>query len=68
MRHPHDHAVNAGSARLVDDGFKGGDEHFAALQTKTFLRRPLSGQEVLKPGHKKKLSVIISHYQVALHD
>lgn len=53
MRHPHDHAVNAGSARLVDDGFKGGDEHFAALQTKTFLRRPLSGQEVLKPGHKK---------------
>lgn len=53
MRHPHDHTVDACSARLVNNGFKGRDENFTALQTKTFLWGPLSGQEVLKPGHNK---------------
>lgn len=37
MRHSHDHAVHDCSARLVDDGFKGRDEHFTALQAKPFL-------------------------------
>lgn len=52
MRHSHDHAVNACSAGLVNDGFKGRDEHFTALQAKTFLRWPLPSQEVLKPAQK----------------
>lgn len=51
MRHPHDHTVYACSTWCVDDGFKSRDEYFTALQTKTFLWRPLSGQEVLKPRH-----------------
>lgn len=58
MRHPHDHTVYAGSARLVDDGFESRDEHLTALQTKTLLRRPLSGQEILKPGQKNNRQVI----------
>lgn len=37
MRHSHDHAVDTSSAGLVDDGFKGGDEHFTALQAKPFF-------------------------------
>lgn len=53
MRHPHDHTVNACSARRVNNGFKSRDEHFTALQTKTLFWWPLSGQEVLKPRHKK---------------
>lgn len=52
VRHPHDHTVYARGARLVDDGFEGRDQHLAALQTKTLLRRPLPGQEVLKPGRQ----------------
>lgn len=54
MRHPHDHTVYAGGARLVDDGFESRDQHLAALQTKTFLRRPLPGQEVLESGRENK--------------
>lgn len=54
VRHPHDHTVYAWGARLVDDGFESRDQHLAALQTKTFLRRPLPGQEVLEPGQENK--------------
>ena len=49
MRHPHDDAVDASSAGTVYDHLKSGDEDLAALQTKPLLRRPLPGQEVLKP-------------------
>lgn len=38
MRHSHDNAVDTCRAGLVNDGFKGRNEHFTALQAKTFLR------------------------------
>lgn len=59
MRHPHDHTVYARGAGLVDDGFESRDQHLAALQTKTFLRRPLPGQEVLEPGQENKRGRVI---------
>lgn len=54
MRHSHDHAVDACSAGLVNDGFKGRDKHFTALQAKTFLWWPLPSQEVFKSERKNR--------------
>lgn len=60
MRHPHDHAVYAGGAGAVNNGLKCRDEDFAAFQSKAFLRRPLPGQEVLKPMRSETVQAALN--------
>lgn len=52
VRHPHDHTLHATLTGDIDDGLEGGDEHFTALQTESFLWRPLPLEELLKPVNR----------------
>ena len=46
--HADDEAVDASLVRLVDKTLHGGDQHLAALQTKSLLRNKLLGQKLLE--------------------
>ena len=50
VRHAHDDVLHTVGAGLVDDGFQGGYQGLAALQTKTLLRGPLPLEKLLEPA------------------
>ena len=52
MRHSHDDRLDAEFARFVNNRLHSGDEHFAALQTETLLRRPFAGEESFESEYR----------------
>ena len=50
VRHAHDDVLHTLLRGFIDDGLQSRDQRLAALQTKTFLCRPLLLQELLKPA------------------
>lgn len=53
--HSDDDAFDAQLTGTVDDRLHGRYQHFAAFQTKSFLRHPLSRQKFFKPEQRRNI-------------